>query len=375
MKTSSFFVFFVTFSLFSHKMGKQRKFLCGETKGGHMNHHIHALNLGTYRPNQLAYDGRFYYFTLFTQKKIIKTGENFSLEEEIPCQRIYDCLCFDPVDCCFWATVCGCATRIFQLTLDMTEISCHTLPPQFAGGKICGLSHHGCKDSIYIAFATTVGIFHKNTGEFHPLPPVKGLNLAILAICPAYLLLVRQGKKQMVYSFWDSGEEIRADPLPQSFTVQDFVYNPCHSAQARLDFLIRQGNCYTKISPVPVSPHELGFQPCICNHKICQYGCDCDRNFQPVADIITSIALIETALSHILNAQGEELEKVVANATTTEEMLKVNAQINTTISKVTLLERVLYDKLEKITEFDQIPPHVKAECCHKFSAKLVEKTP
>ncbi len=85
-----------------------------------------------------------------------------------------------------------------------------------------------------------------------------------------------------------------------------------------------------------------------------------------------SIALVEAALSHILNAQGEELQKVVACSESVEEMLEVNAQINKTITKVTHLEQVLYHKLEELSELAGIQETVKRDCCHKLSAQLIE---
>ena len=42
---------------------------------------------------------------------------------------------------------------------------------------------------------------------------------------------------------------------------------------------------------------------------------------QAITDIIESVALEETALSHILNAEGEKIQKMVAMPDITPEML------------------------------------------------------
>lgn len=42
---------------------------------------------------------------------------------------------------------------------------------------------------------------------------------------------------------------------------------------------------------------------------------------QAVTDLIESVALQETALSHILNAEGEKIQKVVATSDVTPEVL------------------------------------------------------
>lgn len=67
---------------------------------------------------------------------------------------------------------------------------------------------------------------------------------------------------------------------------------------------------------------------------------------QAISDIIESIALQETGLSHIINAEGEKIQKVVATATSTAEMLAVNQSVAATINAVTRLEMVLHSKLE-----------------------------
>ncbi len=67
---------------------------------------------------------------------------------------------------------------------------------------------------------------------------------------------------------------------------------------------------------------------------------------QAITDIIESIALEETALSHILNAEGEKIQKVVATAATQEQLLAVNTSVQAMVNAVTRLEMVLQAKLE-----------------------------
>ncbi len=67
---------------------------------------------------------------------------------------------------------------------------------------------------------------------------------------------------------------------------------------------------------------------------------------QAITDIIESVAMEQAALSHILNAEGEKIQKVVATATTGEEMLKVNKSVQSILNSVARLELVLQAKLE-----------------------------
>lgn len=66
---------------------------------------------------------------------------------------------------------------------------------------------------------------------------------------------------------------------------------------------------------------------------------------QAITDIVTSVALEETALAHILNAEGEKIQKIVASATTAEEMIAVNTSVQEMVEAVTQLELVLQAKL------------------------------
>lgn len=67
---------------------------------------------------------------------------------------------------------------------------------------------------------------------------------------------------------------------------------------------------------------------------------------QAITDIITSVALEQTALSHIINAEGEKIQKIVGSAETAGEMLAVNRSVKSMLNSITRLEMVLQGKLE-----------------------------
>lgn len=67
---------------------------------------------------------------------------------------------------------------------------------------------------------------------------------------------------------------------------------------------------------------------------------------QAITDIIQSVALEETALSHILNAEGEKIQKVVAMTDITPEMLiATNKSVESMVNSVSRLEMILQSKL------------------------------
>ena len=64
---------------------------------------------------------------------------------------------------------------------------------------------------------------------------------------------------------------------------------------------------------------------------------------QSINDLFESVALMQAGLSHILNAEGEKIQKVVANGTV-EQMLAVNRSVAGMLESITRLEMLLqYD--------------------------------
>ena len=71
---------------------------------------------------------------------------------------------------------------------------------------------------------------------------------------------------------------------------------------------------------------------------------------QAVTDLIESIALEETALSHILNAEGEKLQRVIGLEDVDFcQLVEVNESVANMVGVVSSLELVLKEKLEFIS--------------------------
>ncbi|MEG1008628.1 MAG: hypothetical protein RSF67_02200 [Clostridia bacterium] len=71
---------------------------------------------------------------------------------------------------------------------------------------------------------------------------------------------------------------------------------------------------------------------------------------QASIDLVESVALEQTALSHIINAEGEKIQAMLAiPRVTTAQLLEVNKSVQNMIDTITLLENILGQKL-KIVE-------------------------
>ena len=66
---------------------------------------------------------------------------------------------------------------------------------------------------------------------------------------------------------------------------------------------------------------------------------------QAISDIIESVALEQTGLSHILNAEGEKIQAVVKTGTV-DQMMAVNASVQNMVNSISRLELILQSKLE-----------------------------
>lgn len=67
------------------------------------------------------------------------------------------------------------------------------------------------------------------------------------------------------------------------------------------------------------------------------------------SSILQSIALQEAGLAHIINAEGEKLQKVISmECVDVDDLLAVNKSVENMIDKITALEIILRDKLKSV---------------------------
>jgi len=89
-----------------------------------------------------------------------------------------------------------------------------------------------------------------------------------------------------------------------------------------------------------------------------------------LANIIASIALEEAALAHIINAEGEKIQRIVgtfvpedetealeSNATI-EDMQNINTTVGEMIETVSSIETSLHNKLRTVLSVLVVPPRI-----------------
>ena len=75
-----------------------------------------------------------------------------------------------------------------------------------------------------------------------------------------------------------------------------------------------------------------------------QIDCMPIKKESALTSLLQSIALQEAALVHILNAEGEKIQRVVCEAKCVDDLLNVNESVTNTIQAVITLEEMLKDK-------------------------------
>ena len=72
---------------------------------------------------------------------------------------------------------------------------------------------------------------------------------------------------------------------------------------------------------------------------------------QAITDLIQSVALQEAALAHMMNAEGEKMQKIIAmDSVSTDDLLKLNKSVTQLVSAISRLEMLFIAKLELFAE-------------------------
>lgn len=148
-----------------------------------------------------------------------------------------------------------------------------------------------------------------------------------------------------------------------TFIDEDISVNKIFNVKGKLEFLVTKQNRYNYIyitdyccksnircNDCYILPNkDCCVKPCNKEKKCIKKNCEED-----LCNIIESIALIETAIAHILNAEGEKIQKAVKVSCNCCELIKVNDSVAKMVTNVTMLEQILTEKLSLVIKSDCI---------------------
>ena len=83
---------------------------------------------------------------------------------------------------------------------------------------------------------------------------------------------------------------------------------------------------------------------------------------QSINSILTSIAMEEAALSHILNAEGEKIQYVLAHCADFNEVIKTNESVKALVDSISDLQLTLKSKMRLALSY--LPKDKTGRCKH-----------
>lgn len=302
----------------------------------------------------LAYDGCWLYLTVYCENRVIKLDPCFFQEEKsFDTCRCYSCICYDPKEKCFWASDDRCMSTVFKLNECFNEIdSIYIHTSDNCGGLVTGISYNCCNDTLLVSFIGGIASVDKQ----HPKNSTTLMKsryewiMGVVSICPYYICYSRAEQKKEIRIYSYCGKLIKEIYLPCELIIESVVFFPCVKDCSNYHFyaLISKHGCYPYIWDCSIKRDVLCEGIRDCNYDICD--CQCDEHRRVCSDVLESIALVEASIAHILNTEGEKLQKTISSTDDICRILEVNKSVNKTIVNATHLEHMLYDKLEALKD-------------------------
>ena len=335
---------------------------------------------------QLAYNGCDYALLEIKQHGIVRLDKNLCPIETVHTVRKYTTICYDKQLNCYWASAAGNLSTLYQLDMQFCEIS-KLLLMGISLHQLRGMSCDPCDGSLWLLFADAAVCVNKDSGECGVKSHRKNnrLNMGILALCGGYLVSYLEGGRQCIEVVCPGCGPCTEIAIPKHYYLKAMVLhrvcdgeNPdciyyeialllhkkesCELCAMELSLSCCNGvipPCPPCPCPCPPCPPHPPCPPCPCPcppcpphppHPPCPPvppypSCCCGKY-----EIMHSVALEEAGIAHILNAEGEKLQKAVATSTSIQELLCVNESVRRTITQITLLEGQLYSKLEVLSD-------------------------
>ena len=267
--------------------------------------------------------------------RIYKYDGCFEFCRKYETARKYDFMCYDYRDDTYYAACAGSGKNIYKLSRDFNEIDCIRIEVPRAVGKLTDISYDCINDRIIAAYTLGIYAVDKFTGEVDELyRPVCDWIMGINKCRGLYFAVVLRCHKYMIVIYDERFSELGILP----FCEHELPVNVIDCSDGYVDCLIRKRGRYYFIYRIEL-PVNIR-----CSCQVRRRHCrDCRE--EVCADVVESVARVECALSHILNAEGEKLQKIIACSDDLETILCANEKVNDTLLSITQLEQVLYNKL------------------------------
>lgn len=321
--------------------------------------------------SSVTFDGCFYYFTMVCKLLIVKMDTDFNIVRVYDTYKKYDKIIYDPVLECFWATRDKGCRYIYKLNKIFIEIDDICVTQYKGSGRITGLSYDCMNDKLIVTFPQAIVSVNKTSGTSELLETsYENWYSDIMCIYPYFLAFTVSPERARVLRYKmedDALTLINTHDLPLNFNITGLTFSHItdevkedEDVEVTLEIL-KLYDCESYLVTKIATFEEI----CSCNWWVndakCCCDCDCTCKCkccckEEICSLIESVALAETAIAHILNAEGEKIQYAVANATDNDEpfatnikqLVKVNNSVSDTVEKITELEQLIIKLLDKM---------------------------
>ena len=325
----------------------------------------------------LASDGCRYYLALQGECCILVLDHCFCLIDKVKTCRPYSALSYDPERKCFWAAAERASAVLFKLDSTLQECAQLTLELESCG-PINSLSYCCTEEKLLAALGSRVLVIDPASGQTRLLREERqgAVIVAVVSLAPQIIYSVQRGSSAYFVLMTCTGEVLseKRDLAAQVTKALLLTTDDCSSETYRLLLLTgKKDHCPGLFCARLDRELTRSLDPCHQAVSCCTQHCSCDKDpchddhhpccdqdpcpckdpcppdpGQPCSDILGSIALQEAAIAHILNAEGEKLQKIIAISNDPCEILQTNSSVQKTILYAANLEQVLLSKLEAL---------------------------
>lgn len=306
----------------------------------------------------IAFNGAQFLLLDVVNSEIYRYDTRFCLIETISLKGKYTSICYDGDEHCYWALVNNSASCLYRLDESLNEIGRIRMrnAPQWNANNIC---YDWCSKTLWISFQNRIAFTDKRCGEYTFLRnDCEGRMIRCLLVLPrCRLFALSSGQRESLYMVRPDCEERMIMNIPEEYRVSGMCAvkpkESCNCKKYKIYILLTH-----------TCSHQSFVMCCTvcCCGDICADECDYSCEGE-LCEIIHSIALAEVGISHILNAEGEKIQKAVASSSNIKELLEVNESVKNTITHIIQLENQLTIKLD--TAMRHTSCKKDPSCCKK----------
>ncbi|MGL5973062.1 MAG: hypothetical protein ACRCZK_05080, partial [Oscillospiraceae bacterium] len=325
------------------------------------------------RYSSISFDGNYYFCIDGNGTYIIKYNNQFENPEHIKTKRVYKYICYDYKENCFWALSNKYFNKIFKLDYCLNEIDYISYD---TNDKIdTSIAYDYNNDSIIVSKKHCLYKISKQTEKSYIIVKNdKNIIKSIFCIFNFIFIISLKDNCNTLYVYDNYNNNLDMFLINDCYDIKDITLNVCFlNGEYQLEMFAVKRNIYNylikfnirdiisdfDVNNLSLLYNNLGFNKTECNNntdineninKMCNDGpSNIEINKNACNDIIQSIALVEASLAHILNAEGEKIQKTLKETNDLDKILKINKEVNRTIINTTHLEQILYNKLAQVT--------------------------